>query len=228
MSVSQIEVSQLTKIYRMGETQVRAVDGVSFEVEKGEFVAIMGPSGCGKSTLMHLIGCLDLPDSGSYRLNGVEVTGLGEKDLARLRSQYLGFVFQAFNLVPRLSALENVELPLVYTGVAPAARRRRALEVLERVGLGHRSHHSPAELSGGQQQLVAIARALVNDPAVILADEPTGNLDTGTSAHIMSLFASLNAEGKTVILVTHEPEVAGYAKRILRMRDGKLVGEERR
>lgn len=228
MSVSQIEVSQLTKIYRMGETQVRAVDGVSFEVEKGEFVAIMGPSGCGKSTLMHLIGCLDLPDSGSYRLNGVEVTGLEEKDLARLRSQYLGFVFQAFNLVPRLSALENVELPLVYTGVAPAARRRRALEVLERVGLGHRSHHSPAELSGGQQQLVAIARALVNDPAVILADEPTGNLDTGTSAHIMSLFASLNAEGKTVILVTHEPEVAGYAKRILRMRDGRLVGEERR
>lgn len=226
--MAQIEVRALTRVYRLGESEVRAVDGVSFDVEAGEFVAIMGPSGCGKSTLMHLLGCLDLPDAGTYRLNGVEVTRLGEGELARLRGKYIGFVFQAFNLIPRLSALENVELPLVYAGLAARARRRRAQEVLERVGLAHRANHSPAELSGGQQQLVSIARALVNDPTLILADEPTGNLDTATSAQIMHIFSALNAEGKTVILVTHEPDIAGYARRILRLRDGKIVGDERK
>lgn len=226
--MAQIEVRALTRVYRLGESEVRAVDGVSFDVEAGEFVAIMGPSGCGKSTLMHLLGCLDLPDAGTYRLNGVEVTRLGEGELARLRGKYIGFVFQAFNLIPRLSALENVKLPLVYAGVAARARRRRAQEVLERVGLAHRANHSPAELSGGQQQLVSIARALVNDPTLILADEPTGNLDTATSAQIMHIFSALNAEGKTVILVTHEPDIAGYARRILRLRDGKIVGDERK
>ncbi|MBC7335735.1 MAG: ABC transporter ATP-binding protein [Clostridia bacterium] len=222
-----MEVRGLTKVYRMGTNQVRAVDGVSFEVEAGEFVALMGPSGCGKSTLMHLLGCLDLPDAGSYRLDGVEVFALGEKDLARLRGKYLGFVFQAFNLIPRLSALENVELPLVYAGVPAGERRRRAKAVLERVGMGHRAAHSPAELSGGQQQLVAIARALVNEPAVILADEPTGNLDTATSRQVMEILVSLNAEGKTVLLVTHEADIAAYARRVLRLRDGKIVKDEK-
>lgn len=222
-----MEVRGLTKVYRMGTNQVRAVDGVSFEVEAGEFVALMGPSGCGKSTLMHLLGCLDLPDAGSYRLDGVEVFALGEKDLARLRGKYLGFVFQAFNLIPRLSALENVELPLVYAGVPAGERQRRAKAVLERVGMGHRAAHSPAELSGGQQQLVAIARALVNEPAVILADEPTGNLDTATSRQVMEILVSLNAEGKTVLLVTHEADIAAYARRVLRLRDGKIVKDEK-
>lgn len=225
--MAKMEVRGLTKVYRMGTSQVRAVDGVSFEVEAGEFVALMGPSGCGKSTLMHLLGCLDLPDAGSYRLDGVEVFALGEKDLARLRGKYLGFVFQAFNLIPRLSALENVELPLVYAGVPAGERQRRAKAVLERVGMGHRAAHSPAELSGGQQQLVAIARALVNEPAVILADEPTGNLDTVTSRQIMEILASLNAEGKTVLLVTHEADIAAYARRVLRLRDGKIVKDEK-
>ncbi|MBC7347454.1 MAG: ABC transporter ATP-binding protein [Clostridia bacterium] len=223
-----MEVRGLTKVYRMGTNQVRAVDGVSFEVEAGEFVALMGPSGCGKSTLMHLLGCLDLPDAGSYRLDGVEVFALGEKDLARLRGKYLGFVFQAFNLIPRLSALENVELPLVYAGVPAGERQRRAKAVLERVGMGHRAAHSPAELSGGQQQLVAIARALVNEPAVILADEPTGNLDTATSRQVMEILVSLNAEGKTVLLVTHEADIAAYARRVLRLRDGKIVKDEKK
>jgi putative ABC transport system ATP-binding protein len=222
-----MEVRGLTKVYRMGASEVRAVDGVSFEVEAGEFLALMGPSGCGKSTLLHLLGCLDLPDAGSYRLNGVEASGLAERELARLRGKYLGFVFQAFNLIPRLSALENVELPLVYAGVPARERRRRAKAVLERVGLAHRADHSPAELSGGQQQLVAIARALVNDPALILADEPTGNLDTATSRQVMEILASLNAEGKTILLVTHEAEIAAYARRVLRLRDGKIVEDER-
>lgn len=226
--MAKMEVRGLTKVYRMGTSQVRAVDGVSFEVEAGEFVALMGPSGCGKSTLMHLLGCLDLPDAGSYRLDGVEVFALGEKDLARLRGKYLGFVFQAFNLIPRLSALENVELPLVYAGVPAGERRRRAKAVLERVGMGHRAAHSPAELSGGQQQLVAIARALVNEPAVILADEPTGNLDTATSRQVMEILVSLNAEGKTVLLVTHEADIAAYARRVLRLRDGKIVKDEKK
>lgn len=225
--MAKMEVRGLTKVYRMGTNQVRAVDGVSFEVEAGEFVALMGPSGCGKSTLMHLLGCLDLPDAGSYRLDGVEVFALGEKDLARLRGKYLGFVFQAFNLIPRLSALENVELPLVYAGVPAGERQRRAKAVLERVGMGHRAAHSPAELSGGQQQLVAIARALVNEPAVILADEPTGNLDTATSRQVMEILVSLNAEGKTVLLVTHEADIAAYARRVLRLRDGKIVKDEK-
>lgn len=226
--MAKMEVRGLTKVYRMGTNQVRAVDGVSFEVEAGEFVALMGPSGCGKSTLMHLLGCLDLPDAGSYRLDGVEVFALGEKDLARLRGKYLGFVFQAFNLIPRLSALENVELPLVYAGVPAGERQRRAKAVLERVGMGHRAAHSPAELSGGQQQLVAIARALVNEPAVILADEPTGNLDTATSRQVMEILVSLNAEGKTVLLVTHEADIAAYARRVLRLRDGKIVKDEKK
>ncbi|MGB9887391.1 MAG: ABC transporter ATP-binding protein [Moorellales bacterium] len=226
--MAQIEVKDLVRTYRLGESEVRAVDGISFEVEAGEFLAIMGPSGCGKSTLMHVLGCLDRPDAGSYRLNGVEVTGLGEAELARLRGKFVGFVFQAFNLIPRLTAVENVELPLVYAGVPARERRRRAMEVLERVGMAHRAQHSPSELSGGQQQLVSIARALVNEPVMILADEPTGNLDTATSARIMEIFSQLNAEGKTIILVTHEADIAAYARRVLRLRDGKLVGDERR
>ena len=226
--MAQIEVKDLARIYRLGESEVRAVDGVSFEAEAGEFLAIMGPSGCGKSTLMHVLGCLDRPDDGSYRLNGVEVTGLGDAELARLRGKYVGFVFQSFNLIPRLTAVENVELPLVYAGVPAKERRRRAMEVLERVGMAHRAQHSPSELSGGQQQLVSIARALVNEPVMILADEPTGNLDTATSARIMEIFSQLNAEGKTIILVTHEADIAAYARRVLRLRDGKIVGDERR
>ncbi|MGB9921059.1 MAG: ABC transporter ATP-binding protein [Moorellales bacterium] len=226
--MAQIEVKDLVRTYRLGESEVRAVDGISFEVEAGEFLAIMGPSGCGKSTLMHVLGCLDRPDAGTYRLNGVEVTGLGEAELARLRGKFVGFVFQAFNLIPRLTAVENVELPLVYAGVPARERRRRAMEVLERVGMAHRAQHSPSELSGGQQQLVSIARALVNEPVMILADEPTGNLDTATSARIMEIFSQLNAEGKTIILVTHEADIAAYARRVLRLRDGKLVGDERR
>ncbi|MCR4420140.1 MAG: ABC transporter ATP-binding protein [Clostridia bacterium] len=226
--MTQIEVRELVRTYRMGETEVRAVDGVSFEVEAGEFLAIMGPSGCGKTTMMHVLGCLDRADAGTYRLNGVEVTELGDGELARLRGRYVGFVFQAFNLIPRLTAVENVELPLVYAGVGARERRRRAREVLERVGMAHRADHSPAELSGGQQQLVSIARALVNDPVLILADEPTGNLDSATSARIMEIFSELNAEGKTIILVTHEADIAAYARRVLRMRDGKIVGDERR
>ncbi|MGE0097759.1 MAG: ABC transporter ATP-binding protein [Hydrogenophaga sp.] len=218
-----IEARSLTRRYAMGHQTVHALAGVSLDIEAGEFVAIMGSSGSGKSTLMNILGCLDLPDSGEYRLAGEPVQRMGSDALAAVRNRRIGFVFQQFNLLPRTSALENVELPMVYAGVPTAERQRRAREALQRVGLEDRSGHTPAELSGGQQQRVAIARALVNLPQLILADEPTGALDTRTSEDIMGLLAALNAQGITVILVTHEHEVASWARRRLVFRDGLLI-----
>jgi putative ABC transport system ATP-binding protein len=222
-----IEVKDLVKTYRSGDSELRALDGVSFSIECGEFVAIMGPSGSGKSTTMNMLGCLDSPTEGAYILDGRNVSKLSADELARVRNVKLGFVFQGFNLLPRLSALDNVVLPLVYTGVSPKERAARAVNALEKVGLGSRMKHRPNQLSGGQQQRVAIARALVGDAALILADEPTGNLDTKTSEEIMNLLAELNGEGKTVVLVTHEPDIADYASRVLRFKDGKLVEDKR-
>jgi len=227
MQSTMITISDLRKIYRMGAVEVPALQGVSFEIERGEFVAIMGPSGSGKSTLMNLIGCLDTPTSGNYMLDGLEVAHLSGNDLSLVRARKLGFVFQQYNLLARQSALRNVEMPLVYRGIAGAERRRRATIALQIVGMGDRLHHRPNELSGGQQQRVAIARALAGSPALILADEPTGALDTRTSAEIMSILQRLNREqGLTVILVTHESDIAAYAERVLTMRDGLLIGDE--
>ena len=218
-----IEIRDLRKVYEMGDTQVRALDGVSVDVERGDFLAIMGPSGSGKSTLMNLIGCLYSPSSGTYRLNTQEVSTLDDDELARIRNREIGFVFQTFNLLARTSALENVEVPLIYAGVSRAERQRKAKEMLERVGLADRMHHQPSELSGGQRQRVAVARALVNSPSILLADEPTGNLDSKTGEEIMALFAQLNREGNTIILVTHEEDIAAHARKRIRLRDGKIV-----
>jgi putative ABC transport system ATP-binding protein len=218
-----IATEGLVKDYVLGRHRVHALRGVSVAIEPGEFVAVMGPSGSGKSTFMNLLGCLDTPTAGRYFLAGRDVAGLDRDELARMRNGKIGFVFQQFNLLPRTTALENVELPLLYSGVAVRDRRQRARERLVQVGLGEREHHHPSQLSGGQQQRVAIARSLVNDPAVVLADEPTGNLDTRTSVEILALLQRLNRAGLTIVLVTHEPDIATFASRVLVFRDGRLL-----
>ena len=227
MTGAALQIRDLRKAYVLDGVSIEALRGIDLTVEAGEFVAIMGPSGSGKSTLMHILGCLDLPDAGSYQLLGEDVTRMGSDQLARVRNRQIGFVFQNFNLLPRTSALENVETPLIYAGVGKTERRQRALEALERMGLGERLHHLPNQLSGGQAQRVAIARALVVRPSLLLADEPTGNVDTATSDEIMTLLGGLNREdGLTVVLITHEQEVAARAQRRLFLRDGRLEQHE--
>lgn len=221
-----IELKNVRKVYQMGKVEVKALDGVSISIEEGDFIAIMGPSGSGKSTLMHIIGCLDKPSHGRYLFQDRDITEMNDDELSRIRNKSMGFVFQTFNLIPRQTCLYNVELPLVYAGLHSRERRERATEVLTEVGLADRIRHRPNELSGGERQRVAIARALVNDPKVILADEPTGNLDTKTGIEIMSIFESLNSKGKTVIVVTHEEEIAAQTEKIVHIRDGKITNGE--
>ena len=223
-----IILKDVVKTYWMGDTVVQALAGISLTIETGEFTSIMGPSGSGKSTLMNIIGCLDRPTSGSYLLDGAEVASLNDDQLAITRNKKIGFVFQNFNLLARMSALQNVALPMTYAGMEKKERLEKAKQALERVGLGDRMHHKPTELSGGQRQRVAIARSLVNEPTIILADEPTGNLDTKSGDEIMAIFCDLNRQGRTVVLVTHEPEIAAYTRRIVHFRDGKIVNDERR
>ncbi len=221
-----INVENIRKTYKMGDNIVKAVDGVTLSVFNGEYLVIMGPSGSGKTTLMHLMGCLDKPDSGEIYLAGQKVSQLSDRDLAKVRNKMIGFVFQQFNLLPRLTALENVELPMIYAGVPRAIRRKRAKELLAMVGLSERMEHKPTQLSGGQMQRVAIARALANKPQIILADEPTGNLDSKSGAEILKIFSDLHSDGLTIIVVTHDPEVAENGERVIHMRDGKIVSQE--
>lgn len=220
-----IRIKDLKKIYNLGNQKVRALDGVSVTIYRNEYVAIMGPSGSGKSTLMNILGCLDTPTSGEYVLNGTDVSKMDDGSLAEVRNKEIGFVFQSFNLLPKYSSLENVALPMIYAGVPSSKREARAKEALQNVGLGDRMEHKPNELSGGQRQRVAIARALINNPSIILADEPTGNLDTKTSVDIMNLFGQIHKNGNTVILVTHEEDIARYAHRVIRLRDGKIESD---
>jgi len=226
--MSLIETVDLWKTYVMGSEEIHALRGVSIQIERGEYVAIMGPSGSGKSTLMNLIGCLDTPSKGTYLLNGKQASQMNDNELARIRNEEIGFVFQTFNLLPRATALRNVELPLVYAGVAAKEREIQARGALEKVELGSRMNHRPNELSGGQRQRVAIARALVNNPSILLADEPTGNLDSKTGVEIMALFDRLHKAGNTIVLVTHEPDVAAYAHRTIHIRDGQVENDVRR
>jgi putative ABC transport system ATP-binding protein len=224
-----IQIQDLTRVYKMGENEVHALRGINFEVERGQFIAIMGPSGSGKTTLMNIIGCLDRPTSGTYILENVKVSTLNRDERAEIRNDKIGFIFQSFNLLARTSAVENVELPLLYSSkhnLSDQQVRAKAIECLRRVGLEGREDHTPSQLSGGQQQRVAVARALVNDPAILLADEPTGNLDTKTSEEVMALFQELNEEGKSIVLITHEPDIARHAKRVLTMRDGLVISDE--
>ncbi|MEM9918481.1 MAG: ABC transporter ATP-binding protein [Bacteroidota bacterium] len=227
MSSAIISVKDLSKIYIMGSEEVHALRSVSLDISTNEYVALMGPSGSGKSTLMNLLGCLDTPSGGEYFLNGINVSTMLDGELAEVRNKQIGFVFQTFNLLPRLSSMDNVALPLVYSGISKKERQAKAAHVLESVGLADRMDHKPNELSGGQRQRVAVARALVNDPAIILADEPTGNLDTKTSVEIMGLFEEIHQAGNTVILVTHEPDIAEHSHRIIRLRDGLVESDQR-
>jgi putative ABC transport system ATP-binding protein len=222
-----IQVREVTKTYELGQIKVRALRSVSLQIERGDFVAIMGSSGSGKSTLMNILGCLDIPTTGSYLIDGVDVSSLDEDDLSDLRSRKIGFVFQSFNLVSRTSAIANVELPLAYAGIDRATRRRRAEDALGAVGMANRLHHQSSELSGGQQQRVAVARAIVTNPTLILADEPTGNLDSHSTEDVLRIFTRLNAEGRTVVLITHEPDIAEQAKRVVSLSDGKIVEDRR-
>ncbi|MBK5097068.1 MAG: ABC transporter ATP-binding protein [Gemmatimonadetes bacterium] len=223
-----IETHNLKKLYQMGSETIHALAGVDMQIRRNEYIAIMGPSGSGKSTLMNLIGCLDTPTEGEYVLNGTPVQGLDDDELARIRNREIGFVFQTFNLLPRASALHNVELPLIYAGVSSKVRQEKAKNALARVDLADRTHHKPNELSGGQRQRVAIARALVNDPSIVLADEPTGNLDSKTSEEIMSVFDELHSEGQTIIMVTHEHDIVGHAERVVTLRDGLIESHDAR